>query len=74
MDQKDCVLNNLLDGSEIQNSSCRISTILKPFLMSSSSYHGAHPLFIGPMLKLHTMVPKMLFFSREFNRSIIFSK
>ena len=63
MDQKkDCVVNDLLDSSEVQNSSCRISTILKPFLVSSSSCHDAHPLFIRPMLKLHKMVPKMLFF------------
>ena len=51
-----------LESSEVKNFSWRISTILKSFLVSSSSCHAALPLFIRPMLRIHNMVLKIIFF------------
>ena len=60
-DQQDCVLNDLEElGGTVK------------YVLVSSSCHGALPLLIRPMLRIHKMVPKIIFYSPEFNRSIIF--
>ena len=57
-DQSDCVLNDLgeLGGTDF---SWRISTILKTFLVSSSSCHAALALFVRPMMTKHKMTLKI---------------
>ena len=62
-----------LESSEVQNCSWRIRTKLKSFLASSSSCHAAPPLYIRPMMSEYKMILKMIFYSPENNRSIIFS-
>ena len=46
----------------------------KSFLVSSSSCHAALPLFVRLMRTKHKMILKIIFYSPEFNRSIIVSK
>ena len=59
-----------IGGSMRLRPSWRISTTLKSFLVSSVFCHSTLPHFIRPMLELHKMVPKKIFYSPEFNRSI----
>ena len=64
-----------LKRSKIKNFlSWRINTILKYFPVSSVSCHCAVPHFIRPLLRVHKIVPKIIFQSPEFNRFIIFSR
>ena len=56
-----------------KNYSWRISTILVPFLVSSSCCHPCLPLVVGPMMTMQEMSLKIVFGSPEFNHSIVFS-
>ena len=64
-----------LKSSEVKNFlSWQISTTLKYFLVASASLHFALPHFIRPMLGVLKIVPKIIFQSPEFNRTIFFSR
>ena len=64
-----------LKSSEMKNFlSWRISTVLKPFLVSSASCHCALPHVIRPTLSVLKFIPKIIYQSPEFDRSIFFSK
>ena len=73
-DQWDCVLDVLEELGDKEFRVLTSSTILKSFLDTSVSCHLTLPHVTRSMLRVLKFVPKIIFQSPEFNRSIFFSK
>ena len=72
-DQWDCVLNDLEELGEKEFLVLTSQYSIEKFLVASASLHLALLRFIRPMLRVLKIVPKIIFQSPEFNRTIFLS-